>query len=71
LSSGHHQIICLARENKGKKTKTHVCVLPKTPFFQCLTAAATTTTTTKTAAAATALYMCEIWEEDFSATAPM
>lgn len=41
----------------------------KPPFFQCLKAAATTTT--KTAAAATALYMCEIWEEDFIATAPM
>jgi hypothetical protein len=58
--------MCLARENKGNKTKTHVWVLSKTPFFQCLTAP----TTTKTAAA-TALYMREIWEEDFSATAPM
>ncbi len=60
LSSGHHQIMCLAREEKGKKTETHVWVLSKNPFFQCLTAAA-----------ATALYMCEIWEEDFIATAPM
>jgi hypothetical protein len=52
--------MCLSREKKGKKTKTHVWVLSKTPFFQCLTAAAATT-----------LYMCEIWEEDFIATAPM
>jgi hypothetical protein len=63
--------MCLARENKGNKTKTHVWVLSKTPFFQCLTAPTTTTTTTTKTAAATALYKCEIWEEDFIATAPM